>query len=135
MLQLFFRKKSEKYEENKYFVTDKKYCYKFKGKIINNKKMENNSDNAEKLKLDISGDEIKNLEENHIPDKIKKDYKYLLINLSTKECDFAKSPRNISEILKIKYDIKISHMSFYRYFETNNHVIKENVLIKKLIWL
>ena len=96
--------------------------------------MENNSDNAEKLKLDLSGDEIKNFEENQISDKIKKDYKYLLINLLTNECEFAKSTRNISEILKIKYDIKISHMSFYRYFETNNHVIKENVLIKELIW-
>ena len=96
--------------------------------------MEILSDNSEKLKLDISGDEIKTFEGNIIPDKIKKEYKYLLINLLTNECDFAKSPRNISEILKIKYDIKISHMTFYRYFETNNHVIKDNVLIKKLIW-
>ena len=96
--------------------------------------MENNSENVVKIKLDISGDEIKNLEDNLISDKIKKDYKYLVINLLTNECEFAKSPRNISEILKIKYEIKLSHMTLYRYFETNNHVLKENVLIKQLNW-
>ena len=67
-------------------------------------------------------------------DKIKLNYKYLIINLDDKSCDIVKSPRNISEILNDKYSIKISHMYFYRFFEKENYMVKDNILIKKLIW-
>ena len=66
-------------------------------------------------------------------DKIKK-YKYLIINLENNDINIVKSPRNISEILNEKYSIKISYNFFYRFFEKENYLIKENVLIKKLIW-
>ena len=86
--------------------------------------MENNEKaiENEKIKLNI-GDE-----------KLKLNYKYLIINLDNNSCEIARSPRNISEILNEKYSIKISHMFFYRFFEKENYIIKEKVLIKKLIW-
>tara|TARA_B100001094_G_scaffold319930_1_gene365408 strand:+ start:740 stop:985 length:246 start_codon:yes stop_codon:yes gene_type:complete len=80
-------------------------------------------DNNEKTKkvLNITDNKIKN-------------YNFLIINLKTNDCEIAKSSRIISEILNKKYSIKISHMFFYRFFEKENYMIKENVLIKKLIW-
>ena len=79
-------------------------------------------ENNEKIKLNIRDE------------KIKLNYKYLIINLDNNSCEIVKSPRNISEILNDKYSIKISHMFFYRFFEKENYMIKEKVLIKKLIW-
>ena len=86
--------------------------------------MENNEKmmGDEKIKLNIRDE------------KIKLNYKYLIINLDNNSCEIVKSPRNISEILNDKYSIKISHMFFYRLFEKENYIIKEKVLIKKLIW-
>ena len=85
--------------------------------------MEENKIIEDKMKkvLNITDDKIKN-------------YKYLIINLENNDSKIVKSSRNISEILNEKYSIKISHMFFYRFFEKENYIIKENVLIKKLIW-
>ena len=81
----------------------------------------NNAQNTEKIKLNMFDEKIKNLN-------------YLIINLENKDCEIVKSSRNISEILEKKYSIKISHMYFYRFLEKENYLIKENILIKKLIW-
>jgi|TARA_B100000900_G_C20580032_1_gene717119 hypothetical protein len=78
-------------------------------------------ENIAKIKLNLLDTKIKN-------------YKYLIIGLENNECEIVKSPRNISEILNEKYSIKMSHMFFYRFFEKENYLFKENVLIKKLIW-
>ena len=78
-------------------------------------------ENNDKKVLNITDNKIKN-------------YNFLIINLNTNDCEIAKSSRIISEILNKKYSIKISHMFFYRFFEKNNYIIKQNILIKKLIW-
>ena len=78
-------------------------------------------ENNDKKVLNITDNKIKN-------------YNFLIINLKTNDCEIAKSSRIISEILNKKYSIKISHMFFYRFFEKNNYIIKQNILIKKLIW-
>ena len=82
--------------------------------------MEEKKESMKKV-LNITDDKIKN-------------YKFLIINLENNDIEIVKSPRNISEILNEKYSIKISHMFFYRFFEKENYTIKENILIKKLIW-
>ena len=78
-------------------------------------------ENNDKKVLNITDNKIKN-------------YNFLIINLKTNDCEIAKSSRIISEILNKKYSIKISHMFFYRIFEKKNYIIKEHILIKKLIW-
>ena len=83
--------------------------------------MEEEKKESMKKVLNITDDKIKN-------------YKFLIINLENNDIEIVKSPRNISEILNEKYSIKISHMFFYRFFEKENYTIKENILIKKLIW-
>jgi hypothetical protein len=83
--------------------------------------MEEEKKESIKKVLNITDDKIKN-------------YKFLIINLENNDIEIVKSPRNISEILNEKYSIKISHMFFYRFFEKENYTIKENILIKKLIW-
>ena len=83
--------------------------------------MEEEKKESLKKVLNITDDKIKN-------------YKFLIINLDNNDIEIVKSPRNISEILNEKYSIKISHMFFYRFFEKENYTIKENILIKKLIW-
>ena len=68
-------------------------------------------------------------------EKIKLKYKYLIINFETDDYDIVKSTRLLSDLLKNKYDIIISHMFFYRYFnDKKNYVIKEKIIIKKLYW-
>jgi hypothetical protein len=83
--------------------------------------MEEEKKESIKKVLNITDDKIKN-------------YKFLIINLENNDIEIVKSPRNISDILNEKYSIKISHMFFYRFFEKENYTIKENILIKKLIW-
>ena len=68
-------------------------------------------------------------------DKIKLNYKFLIINYETNESYLVKSTRSISELIKQKYNITISHMFFYRYFDSKkNYIIKEKLIIKKLNW-
>ena len=63
-------------------------------------------------------------------------YKFLIINTDTNACFIVKSTRNISDLLKNKFDVNISHMFFYRFFNShnNNFVIKGPFIIKKLLW-
>ena len=66
-------------------------------------------------------------------EKIKKKFKFLVIDTDTGVSWVLSSDRLVSKLLNDTYDIKLSHMYIMRNLKEENYILKDNILIKK-IW-
>ena len=66
-------------------------------------------------------------------DEISKQYRLLVLNIVTGDCNILSSDRQVTKMLKEKYDIELSHMYIRRHLQSENHILEQNVLIKN-IW-
>ena len=66
-------------------------------------------------------------------EKIKKKFKFLVIDIETGVSWTLSSDRLVSKLLNDTYDIKLSHMYIMRNLKEQNYILKDNILIKK-IW-
>ena len=66
-------------------------------------------------------------------DAISKKYRLLVLHIVSGDCNILSSDRQVIKILKDKYDIELSHMYIRRHLQRDNHILKDNVLIKN-IW-
>ena len=66
-------------------------------------------------------------------DAISKKYRLLVLNIVSGDCNILSSDRQVTKILKEKYDIELSHMYIRRNLVTGNYILVDYILIKK-IW-
>tara|TARA_B100000575_G_C22860671_1_gene502938 strand:- start:166 stop:375 length:210 start_codon:yes stop_codon:yes gene_type:complete len=66
-------------------------------------------------------------------EKIKKKFKFLVIDTVSGVSWALSSDRLVSKLLNDTYDIKLSHMYIMRNLKEENYILKDNILIKK-IW-
>jgi hypothetical protein len=66
-------------------------------------------------------------------DEISKKYKLLVLNTVSGECNILPSDRQVTKILKEKYNIELSHMYIRRHLQSDNHILEDKILIKN-IW-
>ena len=67
-------------------------------------------------------------------DDIQKKYKYIVLNTLTGDCELLSSDRLVSQKLKDKYNLELSHMFIRRHIHDESYIYKDNILIKN-IWL
>jgi hypothetical protein len=67
-------------------------------------------------------------------DDIQKKYKYIVLNTLTGYCEILSSDRLVSQIIKDKYNLELSHMFIRRHIRDESYIYKDNILIKN-IWL
>jgi len=62
-------------------------------------------------------------------DEISKQYKLLVLNIVTGDCNILSSDRQVTKMLKEKYDIELSHMYIRRHLQSENHILEQVLLL------